>query len=67
MIWYPLIISGLATVLSLGKDAAFVFWSRRKLYQEFRERAVQAVAPIRSALPPPAPRVATPPPVAQIS
>jgi hypothetical protein len=52
MVWFPLITSGLATVLFLAKDIAFSFWARRKLYAEFRERAVQAVAPIRLPGPP---------------
>ena len=61
MAWYPLITSGLATVLFLAKDIAFSFWARRKLYSEFRERAVQAVAPIRAVQPPPLAPTGTPP------
>ena len=62
MVWFPLITSGLTTVLVLAKDIAFLFWARRKLYSEFRERAVQAVAPTRVARPPPL-SPAGPPPV----
>ncbi|PYI83130.1 MAG: hypothetical protein DME26_15670 [Verrucomicrobia bacterium] len=61
MVWYPLITSGLATVLYLAKDVAFLLWARRKLYSEFRERAAEAMAPIRLALPPSPLRRDTPP------
>ena len=64
MVWFPLITSGLTTVLVLAKDIAFLFWARRKLYSEFRERAVQAVAPIRAARPPPLSPAGTPPVIA---
>jgi hypothetical protein len=57
MTWFPLLSTGLVTVLDLAKDTAFALWARRKLYSEFRERAIQAVAPIRPALPPPLRRV----------
>jgi len=61
MVWYPLITSGLATLLSLSKDIAFSLWARRKLYSEFRERATRTWAPIRLATPPPLPRPGVPP------
>jgi hypothetical protein len=64
MVWYPLIVSALTTVLYLAKDMAFVLWARRKLYAEFRERAVRAVVPIRLVLPPPSPPAAAPPVIA---
>jgi len=64
MVWFPLITSGLTTMLVLAKDIAFLFWARRKLYSEFRERAVQAVAPIRAARPPPLSPAGTPPVIA---
>jgi hypothetical protein len=59
--WFPLITSGFATMLVLLKDIAFSIWARRKLYSEFRERAVHAVAPIRVARPPPLPPAGAPP------
>ena len=49
MMFFPLIISGVTTVLSLAKDIAFCLWTRKKLYSEFRERALRAIAPIRPA------------------
>ena len=52
MVWFPILTSGIATVLSLTKDIAFLLWSRRKLYLEFRQRAARAVAPIRLMVPP---------------
>jgi hypothetical protein len=62
--WFPLITTALTTALVLAKDIAFVFWARRKLLAEFRERAMQAVAPIRPSPPPPLPRAETPPVIA---
>jgi hypothetical protein len=58
MAWSPLLISGVAILLYLTKDLAFLLWARRKLYSELRDRAMQAVAPVRAALPPPLPRAA---------
>ena len=52
--WFPLLISGTASTLFLLKDLGFVLWSRKKLYSEFRERAL-AVTPHRVVLPPPLP------------
>jgi len=60
MVWYPLLITGLATVLYLAKDMAFLLWARRKLNSDFRERAVRAVMPLRVALLAPLPRGAPP-------
>ena len=51
LVWYPLLMSGTATLLSLIKDFCFIRWSRRKLHTEFRERAGQAVAPISKPTP----------------
>lgn len=64
IMFYPLLQSAVVTVLSLAKDVGFALWARRKLYSEFRQRAVRAVAPIRLALPPPLPRPGTPPVIA---
>jgi len=64
MVWYPVISSIVVTVLSLAKDVAFVIWARKKLYSKFRERAAEALAPVRSALPPPLPPTGAPPVIA---
>jgi hypothetical protein len=61
MVWFPALSSVLATTLYLGKDIAFTVWSRAKLYSEFRERAVRAVAPVQLSLPPPLPATVSPP------
>jgi hypothetical protein len=53
MIWYPLVTSGLATLLYLAKNMAFILWSRRKIYAEFRICATRTVAPIRMVMAPP--------------
>ena len=60
MVWYPLISSGITTVLSLAKDVLFCLWSRKKLYSEFHTRAARALAPIPMPLPPPLPGEGTP-------
>ena len=67
MEWYPLLMAGMATMLHLIKDIAFIFWARRKLYSEFRERAAGAATPI--SLPPPLPPMEAPPiiPPAQVA
>lgn len=44
--WYPLLTTGLAASLALGKDFFFWRWSRRKLMQDFREQATRVVAPV---------------------
>jgi hypothetical protein len=49
MIWYPLITSGVASLLYVGKDVGFFLWARHSLYTKFRERAAHALAPIRLA------------------
>ena len=52
MVWYPLISSGLTTLLCLAKDGAFLLWARRKLYSGFRTRAAEPFGPMRSPPPP---------------
>ncbi|MBI3417114.1 MAG: ABC transporter permease subunit [Verrucomicrobia bacterium] len=64
MEWFPVITSGLAIVMHLGKDIGFIRWSRKKLGEQFREHALRAVAPIRPPLPPPLPLSSVPPIVA---
>ena len=61
MVWYPMLISLVATVLVLVKDLVFVLWARQKLYSELRERASRAGAPARVAQPLPSPHMPVPP------
>src|SRR5580765_8415544 len=61
--WYPLVTTGVALLLNLGKNIAFIAWARRQLYTSFREQAVRSLSPIKVVLPPPVPtppRVPTP-------
>ncbi len=52
-VWFQLITSALSTLLALSKDIAFILWSRRRLYTQFRERAWQWDAqPLRATVPP---------------
>jgi hypothetical protein len=44
-LWLPLLSTGLATILNVGKDTCFVAWSRRKLHRELRERVGLKVWP----------------------
>jgi len=67
MLWFPLIKEAAWMMLALAKDAIFFFWARKKLGVDFRELAVQAVAPIRvptvATAMPPMMMAAPPPPV----
>jgi hypothetical protein len=63
MIWYPLLTSGVATMLYLVKDVAFIGWARRKLHSEIRLRAARTVSPTRMP-PPPLPKPGAPPVIA---
>jgi hypothetical protein len=63
MAWFPFLITTVAAVLAIAKDAFFVALSRRKLNSQFREMAVRAVVPIHVAPPPPLPRPTTPSPM----
>jgi hypothetical protein len=55
----------LAAVVFLMKDATFIFWSRHRLYRDFREIAAQSFDIVRPAKAPPLPSRMTPdiPPV----
>lgn len=64
MIWFPLLISAVATVLYLTKDIAFILWARRKLYSEFRERAARSAGALQLTVPPLLPQASTPPVIA---
>jgi hypothetical protein len=56
MMFFPLILSGVTTLLSLGKDIGFYLWARKKLYSEFRERAFLTMATTHPIMiPPPLP------------
>ena len=61
---YPLITTGVATVLALTKDTIFILWARKKLRTHFRECVLPTVTSIHEKLPPPLPRVSPPPLIA---
>ena len=42
--WYPLLITAVATLLGLGKNAGFLLWARGRLFSRFRQRASQELA-----------------------
>ena len=44
VIGFPFVMMGLATALTLVKDAAFFYWSRSRLCNDFRTQATRAVA-----------------------
>jgi len=44
--WYQMAAALVTTALCLGKDAAFIFWARKKLHSEFRTRATRTPLPI---------------------
>lgn len=60
---FSLMVPGIAAILTLAKDAAFIFWSRNQLFKNFRSEASRAaretwrpiLAPVPNAplLPPP--------------
>jgi ABC-type transport system involved in multi-copper enzyme maturation permease subunit len=52
MAWYPLIMLGVAGILTLAKDIVFFIWARKKLYGCFRAQAAQSVGTPRSGVPP---------------
>ena len=60
--YYPLITTGVATVLALTKDLLFVLWARKKLRLKFRDCVLPTVTSVPEKLPPALPRV-TPPPL----
>ncbi|MHB9006867.1 MAG: ABC transporter permease subunit [Limisphaerales bacterium] len=45
MTWFPLLTTGLTTLLYVGKDVFFVLWARRRLHSQFRDRIAFAGAP----------------------
>ncbi len=51
VVWYPLLAAALTVTLTLAKDILFAVWARRKLFADFRELAVRAVAPVRPTTP----------------
>jgi len=62
MVWFPVLITATAGMLSLIKDAVFIAVSRNQLLKNFRTVAIKAVMPIHSARPVPALRRTAPPP-----
>jgi ABC-type transport system involved in multi-copper enzyme maturation permease subunit len=53
---YPLITASITAVLAITKDAAFIAWSRRRIYSSFREQATMAPGQTaRRSSPPPIP------------
>jgi len=64
--WFTALYSVVPLVLTLLKDVAFTMWARKKLHNSFRERATQAIMPVRLTAPP-APRMpptmSVPPPL----
>ncbi len=64
--WMPALYSIVPLVLTLLKDIAFTVWARNKLYSSFRERATQAVMPVKIVVQhpmPPPPITPAPPPL----
>lgn len=64
--WFPVLYSVVPLVLMLLKDVAFTMWARKKLLNSFRERATQAVMPVRLTAPLPPrmpPTMPAPPPL----
>jgi hypothetical protein len=64
--WAPVIAMAVPFLLTFGKDLAFLFWARRRLYSSFREQAIRGAgaANFRTITPVPitsAPRLAAPP------
>src|SRR5205814_1784574 len=39
--WYPFVIMGVLSLLTLSKDVVFFIWSRNRLYSRFREQAAR--------------------------
>jgi uncharacterized membrane protein YadS len=51
LFWSQLLPAAIATV-GLGKDIGLILWARRRLYREFRERAVCSTIGTEFAWPP---------------
>jgi hypothetical protein len=64
--WLPLVTLGLSTTISLGKDLGFFIWSRRMLYESFREEATRSLSPFRYTAPPLIPPPAAAPPIIDV-
>jgi hypothetical protein len=59
LVWYPLIASGVSALLYLGKNLAFIWWARRRIYGEFRTCSTRSPAPMPITKPPPLVRATT--------
>src|SRR5262249_12498431 len=61
MTWYPLVGAVVSAFLALGKDAAFILWSRKRIYNSFREQAAQTLGQPRFTAPPALRQMSVPP------
>jgi ABC-type transport system involved in multi-copper enzyme maturation permease subunit len=61
--WWPLLSTLLGAGLSVGTDAGFILWSRKKLYSSLRAQAASSLGQPGLAAPPPAPTVTPAPPL----
>jgi hypothetical protein len=52
----PLIYSAVSAALSVGKDACFIIWARKKLFSSFHEQMLRNLIPARVVRVPTAPR-----------
>jgi hypothetical protein len=48
---FPMIMVGVAALLTLAKDSVFIIWSRRRLCSDFRSEATRAIASSMAARP----------------
>jgi hypothetical protein len=49
MLSFPLLIAGLSALLSLAKDAAFLVWTRDRLFSRFRVEAARTLGAPRQS------------------
>jgi len=64
--WFPALYSVVPLIFMLLKDVAFTMWARKKLHNSFRERATQAIMPVRLTVASPPrvpPTIPAPPPL----
>jgi hypothetical protein len=59
----PLIYSAVSAALSVGKDACFIIWARKKLFSSFHEQMLRNLIPARVVRVPTAPRPVPAPPI----
>ncbi len=63
IMWYQAFVAGVALLLFLAKNLAFILWARRRLRRDFRARAGPDLKPIRQT-PPSLPPSGAPPVIA---